>query len=112
MLVASETMKPGALCVDNMRTVSSACRLAGVKAKNAATRSNVRTRQVNREFSSHHLQWRTAEESPPYTGHQNTKPITSMEKEKKREKVIVVGAGLVGSLAALYAANRGNDVEV
>jgi 2-polyprenyl-6-methoxyphenol hydroxylase-like FAD-dependent oxidoreductase len=35
-----------------------------------------------------------------------------MEKEKKREKVIVVGAGPVGSLAALYAANRGNDVEV
>jgi hypothetical protein len=35
-----------------------------------------------------------------------------MEKGKKREKVIVVGAGPVGSLAALYAANRGNDVEV
>ena len=60
-------------------------------------------------------QWRTAGESPPHTGHQDTKPITSMEKEKKkkkREKVIVVGAGPVGSLAALYAANRGNDVEV
>jgi 2-polyprenyl-6-methoxyphenol hydroxylase-like FAD-dependent oxidoreductase len=36
-----------------------------------------------------------------------------MEKEKKRrEKVIVVGAGPVGSLAALYAANRGNEVEI
>ena len=37
-----------------------------------------------------------------------------MEKEKKqkREKVIVVGAGPVGLLAALYAASRGNDVEV
>jgi 2-polyprenyl-6-methoxyphenol hydroxylase-like FAD-dependent oxidoreductase len=34
------------------------------------------------------------------------------KKKKKREKVIVVGAGPVGSLAALYAANRGNDVEV
>jgi len=35
-----------------------------------------------------------------------------MEKEKRREKVVVVGAGPVGSLAALYAASRGNDVEV
>jgi 2-polyprenyl-6-methoxyphenol hydroxylase-like FAD-dependent oxidoreductase len=34
------------------------------------------------------------------------------KEKKKREKVIVVGAGPVGSLAALYAANRGNDVEV
>ncbi|KAK5661842.1 hypothetical protein OQA88_9946 [Cercophora sp. LCS_1] len=29
-----------------------------------------------------------------------------------REKVIIVGAGPVGSLAALYAANRGHDVEI
>src|ERR1700734_2269337 len=58
------------------------------------------------------IKWRTAEGSPPRTRHQDIKPITSMEKEKKREKVIVVGAGPVGSLAALYAANRGNDVEV
>ena len=50
--------------------------------------------------------------APPHTGHHDIKPITSMEKEKKREKVIVVGAGPVGSLAALYAANRGNDVEI
>ena len=35
-----------------------------------------------------------------------------MEKAERREKVIVVGAGPVGSLAALYAASRGNDVEV
>jgi kynurenine 3-monooxygenase len=35
-----------------------------------------------------------------------------MEKETRRERVIVVGAGPVGSLAALYAANRGNDVEI
>jgi 2-polyprenyl-6-methoxyphenol hydroxylase-like FAD-dependent oxidoreductase len=28
------------------------------------------------------------------------------------EKVIVVGAGPVGSLAALYAANRGHVVEI
>ncbi|KAK3313078.1 hypothetical protein B0H66DRAFT_569497 [Apodospora peruviana] len=30
----------------------------------------------------------------------------------QRQKVVVVGAGPVGSLAALYAANRGHDVEV
>lgn len=35
-----------------------------------------------------------------------------MEEGKRPEKVIVVGAGPVGSLAALYAANRGNDVEI
>ena len=38
--------------------------------------------------------------------------VVSMEEGKKREKVIVVGAGPVGSLAALYAANRGKDVEI
>ena len=40
------------------------------------------------------------------------KSKTRMEKDKRREKVIVVGAGPVGSLAALYAASRGNDVEI
>jgi kynurenine 3-monooxygenase len=30
----------------------------------------------------------------------------------KKQKVIVVGAGPVGCLAALYAASRGDDVEV
>jgi 2-polyprenyl-6-methoxyphenol hydroxylase-like FAD-dependent oxidoreductase len=30
----------------------------------------------------------------------------------KREKVVVVGAGPVGALAALYAAQRGHDVEI
>ncbi len=30
----------------------------------------------------------------------------------KKQKIIVVGAGPVGSLAALYAANRGDDVEI
>jgi thioredoxin reductase len=30
----------------------------------------------------------------------------------QKEKVIIVGAGPVGSLAALYAAVRGNQVEV
>jgi hypothetical protein len=103
--------------VYKMRTMSSAYRLREWRAKNAATRrilaSAAWTWQVNREFPSHHpYQWRTAEGLPPHTGHQDIKPITSMEKEKKREKVIVVGAGPVGSLAALYAANRGNDVEV
>lgn len=29
-----------------------------------------------------------------------------------RQKVVIVGAGPVGSLAALYAASRGDDVEV
>ena len=32
--------------------------------------------------------------------------------EERRQKVVVVGAGPVGSLAALYAANRGHDVEI
>lgn len=35
-----------------------------------------------------------------------------MEDRGKRQKVIIVGAGPVGSLAALYAADRGHDVEV
>ncbi len=30
----------------------------------------------------------------------------------KRQKVVIVGAGPVGSLAALYAADRGDDVEL
>ena len=30
----------------------------------------------------------------------------------KRQKVVVVGAGPVGALAALYAASRGDDVHV
>lgn len=30
----------------------------------------------------------------------------------KHQKVVVVGAGPVGSLAALYAAQRGHDVEI
>jgi kynurenine 3-monooxygenase len=29
-----------------------------------------------------------------------------------RQKVVIVGAGPVGSLAALFAASRGDDVEV
>ena len=31
---------------------------------------------------------------------------------QKKQKTIVIGAGPVGSLAALYAARRGDDVEV
>lgn len=31
---------------------------------------------------------------------------------QKRQKIVVVGAGPVGSLAALYAASRGDDVEI
>ena len=35
-----------------------------------------------------------------------------MSKDTKKQKVVVVGAGPVGALAALYAAGRGDDVEV
>jgi len=31
---------------------------------------------------------------------------------QKHQKLVVVGAGPVGSLAALYAATRGDDVEI
>jgi kynurenine 3-monooxygenase len=31
---------------------------------------------------------------------------------KSRQKTLIVGAGPVGALAALYAAKRGDDVEV
>lgn len=30
----------------------------------------------------------------------------------KNQKIVVIGAGPVGALAALYAAQRGHDVEV
>jgi flavin-dependent dehydrogenase len=30
----------------------------------------------------------------------------------RKQKIVVVGAGPVGTLAALYAAGRGDDVEV
>ncbi len=32
--------------------------------------------------------------------------------DQKREKIVIVGGGPVGSLAALYAAQRGHEVEV
>ena len=35
-----------------------------------------------------------------------------MAEGSKAQKVLVVGAGPVGALAALYAANRGDDVHV
>lgn len=35
-----------------------------------------------------------------------------MPESKSQEKVVVIGAGPVGALAALYAARRGDDVEV
>ena len=35
-----------------------------------------------------------------------------MAEVSKTQKVLVVGAGPVGALAALYAANRGDDVHV
>lgn len=34
------------------------------------------------------------------------------EASRKKQKVVVVGAGPVGTLAAIYAAKRGDDVEV
>lgn len=34
------------------------------------------------------------------------------EKHTNRQKVVIVGAGPVGALAALYAASRGDNVEV
>jgi 2-polyprenyl-6-methoxyphenol hydroxylase-like FAD-dependent oxidoreductase len=35
-----------------------------------------------------------------------------MATDQKPQKVVIVGAGPVGSLAALYAAQRGHDVEI
>ena len=35
-----------------------------------------------------------------------------MVEDSKAQKVIIVGAGPVGALAALYAAERGDDVHV
>ena len=35
-----------------------------------------------------------------------------MAEARHAQKVVVVGAGPVGALAALYAANRGDDVHV
>jgi thioredoxin reductase len=35
-----------------------------------------------------------------------------MAETGKRQKTVIVGAGPVGALAALYAAQRGHDVEV
>lgn len=36
----------------------------------------------------------------------------AQDNKDRRQKTIVIGAGPVGTLAALYAANRGHDVEV
>lgn len=35
-----------------------------------------------------------------------------MSAVNKRQKTVVIGAGPVGALAAIYAAQRGDDVEV
>jgi glycine/D-amino acid oxidase-like deaminating enzyme len=35
-----------------------------------------------------------------------------MAKDIKKPKIVVIGAGPVGALSALYAAQRGHDVEV
>jgi threonine dehydrogenase-like Zn-dependent dehydrogenase len=69
------------------------------------------------KFSSHYFLLVACSRriAPSHARRHDIKLIMSMgdeKRKKKREKVIVVGAGPVGSLAALYAANRGNDVEV
>src|SRR5215471_1022267 len=38
--------------------------------------------------------------------------LPNMADIPKKQKVVIVGAGPVGSLAALYAAGRGDDVEL
>lgn len=38
--------------------------------------------------------------------------VCTMAAATPRQKVVVVGAGPVGALAALYAASRGDEVEV
>lgn len=35
-----------------------------------------------------------------------------MAYDTNKQKVVIVGAGPAGALAALYAANRGDDVEI
>lgn len=40
------------------------------------------------------------------------KTIKMPEGSRRKQKIVVVGAGPVGTLAALYAAGRGDDVEV
>jgi kynurenine 3-monooxygenase len=35
-----------------------------------------------------------------------------MAQDGKKQKTVVVGAGPVGALAAIYAAQRGHDVEI
>jgi flavin-dependent dehydrogenase len=35
-----------------------------------------------------------------------------MAEKSKRQKTVIVGAGPVGALAALYAAQRGHEVEI
>ena len=38
--------------------------------------------------------------------------MASLTEKTDRQKIVVVGAGPVGALAALYAAVRGDDVEI
>jgi len=35
-----------------------------------------------------------------------------MSGQSSRQKTVIIGAGPVGALAALYAAQRGDDVEI
>jgi NADPH-dependent 2,4-dienoyl-CoA reductase/sulfur reductase-like enzyme len=49
---------------------------------------------------------------PSSTTDLHFRTLTSCVMALPKQKVVVVGAGPVGSLAALYAASRGDDVEV
>lgn len=48
----------------------------------------------------------------PYSALKDFKSSCIMAAVTPKQKVVVVGAGPVGSLAALYAASRGDEVEV
>ena len=48
----------------------------------------------------------------PISGVRSSDTVPLMASESSRQKVVICGAGPVGSLAALYAAQRGVDVHV
>ena len=48
----------------------------------------------------------------PKVNHSLFENFLDMMNKNNKQKVVVVGAGPVGALAALYAARRGDDVEI